>query len=298
MRARTGPREVTSIFNGGGTPSTDGAGNRGLYIGEVARNWTVPAGIEVTLEANPSLGRGGAFSRLSRRRQPRLCWAWRSMTPICGSSAARTRFRGAPCDQAGAREIFPRLSFRSHLCAASGQTPEGGGAERAIGHAADHLSLYQLAHRGRYRLPQALAARKFEMPVPDLAADLSSAHAGNHCVRVARWPARYRTTRRPGAESRHNLVYWRVIANMSALSWRARPLRGRRHAHRHHRRKASRRLGRNRWSGRPMAIIDERLSRGRGRRIPLMMGLHHDIDQLTITSQTHRLTSHTCGQRK
>ncbi len=55
MRARTGPRTVTSIFLGGGTPSL----MRPETVGAVARrrsrrHWTVPDGIEVTLEANPS----------------------------------------------------------------------------------------------------------------------------------------------------------------------------------------------------------------------------------------------------
>ncbi|TGU56079.1 radical SAM protein, partial [Mesorhizobium sp. M2D.F.Ca.ET.147.01.1.1] len=54
MRARTGPREVTSIFLGGGTPSLMKPETVAAVLEAVARNWTVPAGIEVTLEANPS----------------------------------------------------------------------------------------------------------------------------------------------------------------------------------------------------------------------------------------------------
>ncbi len=54
MRRRTGPREVTSIFLGGGTPSLMKPETVGAVLDAVARNWTVPDGIEVTLEANPS----------------------------------------------------------------------------------------------------------------------------------------------------------------------------------------------------------------------------------------------------
>ncbi|TIW62824.1 MAG: radical SAM protein, partial [Mesorhizobium sp.] len=54
MRARTGPREVTSIFLGGGTPSLMKPETVATVLDAVARNWTVPSGIEVTLEANPS----------------------------------------------------------------------------------------------------------------------------------------------------------------------------------------------------------------------------------------------------
>ncbi|TJV02254.1 MAG: coproporphyrinogen III oxidase, partial [Mesorhizobium sp.] len=54
MRNRTGPREVTSIFLGGGTPSLMKPQTVATVLDAVAKNWTVPAGIEVTLEANPS----------------------------------------------------------------------------------------------------------------------------------------------------------------------------------------------------------------------------------------------------
>ena len=52
--ARTGPREVTSIFLGGGTPSLMQPETVAAVLDAVAKNWTVPDDIEVTLEANPS----------------------------------------------------------------------------------------------------------------------------------------------------------------------------------------------------------------------------------------------------
>ncbi|RUV08807.1 radical SAM protein, partial [Mesorhizobium sp. M7A.T.Ca.TU.009.01.3.1] len=54
MRERTGPREVTSVFLGGGTPSLMKPETVARVLDAVAKNWTVPDGIEVTLEANPS----------------------------------------------------------------------------------------------------------------------------------------------------------------------------------------------------------------------------------------------------
>src|SRR5690606_16859963 len=53
-RRRTGPRTVTSIFIGGGTPSLMKPETVGAILDGIAAHWTVPAGIEVTLEANPS----------------------------------------------------------------------------------------------------------------------------------------------------------------------------------------------------------------------------------------------------
>ena len=73
MRARTGPREVTSIFLGGGTPSLmkpETVGGRARRGGEeldgACRRRDHAGG-------QPVVGRGGALPRLSRgRRQPRL----------------------------------------------------------------------------------------------------------------------------------------------------------------------------------------------------------------------------------
>src|SRR5690554_2873735 len=53
LRQRTGPREVASIFLGGGTPSLMQPQTVGAILDAVARNWNVGDGIEITLEANP-----------------------------------------------------------------------------------------------------------------------------------------------------------------------------------------------------------------------------------------------------
>src|SRR5690606_38577018 len=53
MRQRTGPRRVTSIFLGGGTPSLMRPRTVAALIEAVARNWTVADAAEITLEANP-----------------------------------------------------------------------------------------------------------------------------------------------------------------------------------------------------------------------------------------------------
>ena len=50
----TGQKTVTSIFIGGGTPSLMAPETVGAILDAVARNWHVPDGIEITLEANPS----------------------------------------------------------------------------------------------------------------------------------------------------------------------------------------------------------------------------------------------------
>ena len=72
-----------------------------------------------------------------------------------------------------ARDIFPRLSF-DLIYARPGQTPDAWSVEleRAIGHAADHLSLYQLTIEEGTPFHALHAARKFAVPDSGEAAEL------------------------------------------------------------------------------------------------------------------------------
>jgi coproporphyrinogen III oxidase-like Fe-S oxidoreductase len=108
-----------------------------------------------------------------------------------------------------ARKTFPRLSF-DLIYARPGQTPEAWETElkEAIGYAADHLSLYQLTIEEGTRFHSLHAAGKFEIPDSDAAADL---YAITQEVTAARGLPAYEISNhaKPGAESRHNLTYWR-----------------------------------------------------------------------------------------
>ncbi|MEO3997742.1 radical SAM family heme chaperone HemW [Mesorhizobium sp. CAU 1732] len=210
MRARTGPRTVTSIFLGGGTPSLMKPETVGAVLDAIAENWTVPSGIEVTLEANPS------SVEASRFRGYRDAGVNRVSLGVQALNDQDLRFLGRlhNVEQALhairlARETFPRLSF-DLIYARPGQTLEAWEQEleAAIGHAADHLSLYQLTIEEGTRFHALHAAGKFQMPDPDLAADL---YRVTQEVTAARGLPAYEISNhaRPGAESRHNLVYWR-----------------------------------------------------------------------------------------
>ncbi|WP_434724640.1 radical SAM family heme chaperone HemW [Mesorhizobium sp. RIZ17] len=210
MRDRTGPREVTSIFLGGGTPSLMKPETVGAVLEAVARNWTVPTGIEVTLEANPSSVEAERF------RGYRAAGVNRVSLGVQALSDKDLRFLGRlhNVDEALhaiglAREIFPRLSF-DLIYARPGQTPEAWGAEleQAIGYAVDHLSLYQLTIEEGTPFHALYAARKFTLPDNDHAADL---YALTQEVTAAHGLPAYEISNhaRPGAESRHNLTYWR-----------------------------------------------------------------------------------------
>jgi putative oxygen-independent coproporphyrinogen III oxidase len=201
---------VTSIFLGGGTPSLMDPDTVGALLETVADLWTVPDGIEITLEANPSSVEAGRF------RGYRAAGVNRVSMGVQALNDADLRFLGRLHNVAEAkvaielaREIFPRLSF-DLIYARPGQTMKAWEDElaQAIDLAADHLSLYQLTIEEGTRFHALHAAGKFVMPDADLSADL---YAVTQEVTAARGLPAYEISNhaRPGAESRHNLVYWR-----------------------------------------------------------------------------------------
>ena len=210
MRARTGPRAVTSIFLGGGTPSLMKPETVGSVIEAVAKNWTLAADAEITLEANPSSVEAERF------RGYRAAGVNRVSLGVQALNDRDLRFLGRLHNVEEAlraivlaRETFPRLSF-DLIYARPDQTPEAWGAEleQAIGHAADHLSLYQLTIEEGTPFFALHAAGKIAVPDPDRAAEL---YALTQEITGARGLPAYEISNhaRPGAESRHNLTYWR-----------------------------------------------------------------------------------------
>jgi coproporphyrinogen III oxidase-like Fe-S oxidoreductase len=105
--------------------------------------------------------------------------------------------------------VFERFSF-DLIYARPNQTPQAWAAElgEAIGHAAEHLSLYQLTIEPGTRFSAMAAGGELQPLDSDTAAalyeltdDMTSA-AGLHGYEISNHAA-------PGAESRHNLTYWR-----------------------------------------------------------------------------------------
>ncbi len=210
MRARTGPREVTSVFLGGGTPSLMKPETVGAVLEAIAAKWTISDNAEITLEANPSSVEAERF------RGYRSAGVNRVSLGVQALNDADLRFLGRlhnveeALQAIGlAREIFPRLSF-DLIYARPGQKPDDWAAElkQAIGYAVDHLSLYQLTIEEGTRFFQLYNAGKFQIPDGEHAAEL---YAITQEVTAANGLPAYEISNhaRPGAESRHNLTYWR-----------------------------------------------------------------------------------------
>ncbi len=108
-----------------------------------------------------------------------------------------------------ARETFPRISF-DLIYARPGQTVAAWSGElaEAIALAADHLSLYQLTLEPGTGFAGLAARGKLTLPDEDATAALYE--ATQEVCDSAGLPA-YEVSNhaRPGAESRHNLTYWR-----------------------------------------------------------------------------------------
>ena len=206
----TGPKTVTSIFIGGGTPSLMDPSTVGAILDTVARNWHVPDGIEITLEANPS------SVEATRFRGYRDAGVNRVSMGVQALNNADLKVLGRLHDVEDAlkairlaRETFPRLSF-DLIYARPNQTVAAWEAElkQAIGYAVDHLSLYQLTIEEGTPFYALHKAGKLIVPDGDLSAELYEAtqaitgEAGMPAYEVSNHA-------RPGAESRHNLTYWR-----------------------------------------------------------------------------------------
>ena len=210
-RERTGPRSVGSIFLGGGTPSLMEPATVGALLDCVSSLWTIEDKAEITLEANPSSVEAARFQGYRAAGVNRVSLGVQAMNDADLKMLGRLHNAEQALGAIRlARETFPRLSFDLIYARRPSQTEEEWAAELelAISHAADHLSLYQLTieegtpfyglHKaGKLKIPdEEHAARLYSVTQEITAAKgLPAYEVSNHAV--------------PGAESRHNLVYWR-----------------------------------------------------------------------------------------
>ena len=206
----TGGRTVASIFFGGGTPSLMAPATAAAVIDRAAALWGLADDVEVTLEANPTSVEAARFAAFRTAGVNRVSLGVQAFD----DAALAALGRGHDASQARAAlalaaRHFPRFSF-DLIYARPGQTVAAWRAEleTALAHAGDHLSVYQLTiepgtafyarhARGDLALPgEATQAALYETAQAVLeAAGLPAYEVSNHA--------------RPGAECRHNLIYWR-----------------------------------------------------------------------------------------
>ena len=208
--ARIGRRPLASIFFGGGTPSLMAPDTVAALIEDARALFDAVPEIEITLEANPT------SVEAAKLRAFREAGVNRASLGVQSLEEEALRFLGRRHDTAqaiaaleDARAIFPRLSF-DLIYARPGQAEAAWRAElrRALALAADHLSLYQLTIEPGTQFATLHARGAFALPEGDDAARLYLATA-EEAARFGLAAYEVSNYAKPGAESRHNLAYWR-----------------------------------------------------------------------------------------
>jgi oxygen-independent coproporphyrinogen-3 oxidase len=210
MRALSGPKTVTSIFIGGGTPSLMKPQTVDAILSGVSKNWHMPDGIEITMEANPSSVEADRFRGYRSAGVNRLSLGVQALNDRDLKFLGRLHNVDEALIAIGlARDIFPRMSF-DLIYARPGQTEAEWAEElkQAISYAVDHLSLYQLTIEEGTPFFGLHKAGKIVLPDQEAAATL---YELTQAVTEAHGLPAYEVSNhaRPGAESRHNLTYWR-----------------------------------------------------------------------------------------
>jgi oxygen-independent coproporphyrinogen-3 oxidase len=208
--ARLGPRRLNSIFFGGGTPSLMEPDSVAALIEDAGRLFTLAEGAEITLEANPTSIEAGRFAAYRAGGVNRVSIGVQSFDEAALKFLGRqhSAAQAIAAIELGAK-IFPRISF-DLIYALPEQTEAGWRAElrQALSLAADHLSLYQLTIEEGTKFATLYGRGEFVLPEEELAARLYDATA-EEGARFGLAPYEISNYARPGAESRHNLAYWR-----------------------------------------------------------------------------------------
>lgn len=204
-------RFLGSIFFGGGTPSLMLPETVERILRAVRGAWRLTNDCEITLEANPGSVEAARFDgyaaagvnrvslglqALNDRDLQRLGRLHSTAEGLAALEIARSRFERVSFDLIYARQDQGVDAWRDELA-------------RALDFGTDHLSLYQLTiEPGTAFGARHAAGGLAGLPGEDLAADLwevtqvLTERAGMPAYEISNHA-------RPGAEGRHNLVYWR-----------------------------------------------------------------------------------------
>ena len=203
-------RTVSSIFFGGGTPSLMQPESVEAILDGIAKQWNIAPDIDITLEANPTSVEATRFRGYRTAGVNRVSLGVQAIDDAALKELGRLHTAREALDAvAVARSIFDRYSF-DLIYARPRQTLAEWEREltRAIDEAAEHLSLYQLTIEPGTTFFNLHRAGKLATPDEDLARDLYDL---TQAVCSAHGLPAYEISNhaRPGAECRHNLIYWR-----------------------------------------------------------------------------------------
>ncbi len=205
-----GPREVSTVFIGGGTPTLLGAGPLVGILDAIRGHFPVAPNAEITTEANPDSVdpamlealRSGGFTRISFGMQSAaphvLAVLERTHTPGMARQAARW------ARDSGFEHINIDLIYGT-----PGETDQDlrTSLEEVLAADVDHVSAYALIVEDGTALGRRMSRGEIPAPDDDACADRyviiddTLGAMGMPWYEISNWA-------RPGSECRHNLGYW------------------------------------------------------------------------------------------
>lgn len=209
--AETQGRVLNAVFFGGGTPSLMDPEVVAEIITTIRKHWPTANDLEITLEANPgsveagrfAAYRGAGVNRISMGIQALNDADLKRLGRIHSASDALAAFDIA-------RNNFDRVSF-DLIYGRQDQTLAEWERElrQALSLAIDHISLYQLTVEQGTSFGDRYAVGKLRgLPDDDLSADMYAATL-DICGAMGMPAYEVSNHARDGAQSTHNLIYWR-----------------------------------------------------------------------------------------
>jgi len=181
-----------------------------LLVGDARALFDASDDLEVTLEANPTSIETSRLAALREAGVNRISIGIQSLEsePLAMLGRQHSVAQAIAALEI-ARKLFPRVSF-DLIYARPGQSIAAWRSElhRALELVADHLSLYQLTIEPGTNFEALHRKGEIVLPDEDLGAALYEATA-EEAARFGLLPYEISNYARPGAESRHNLQYWR-----------------------------------------------------------------------------------------
>lgn len=210
--ALTHGRILNTVFFGGGTPSLMEAATVQGILDRIRTTWTLANDVEITLEANPGSVEAARFEGYATAGVNRVSLGIQSLDPEDLRRLGRMHtVEEAAKAIAIAQSTFDRVSI-DLIYARQNQTLACWRDElhRALDFGTSHFSLYQLTIEDGTVFGQMHAKNLLKgLPEEDLSADMFE--LTQEITQAAGLPA-YEVSNhaRPGDESRHNLIYWRM----------------------------------------------------------------------------------------
>jgi len=202
---------AATVFLGGGTPTLLPPARLGGILAAIREEFGLAPDCEVTAEANPETVDERSLAELRAAGVTRISLGMQSAVPHVLAVLDRVHQPGRParCARWARAAGFEHVSL-DLIYGTPGESDADWreSVRAALAAGPDHISAYALIVEEGTRL--AARIRRGEIPAPDddamadryLAADDLLAAAGLHWYEISNWAAG------PGAQCRHNLLYW------------------------------------------------------------------------------------------